>query len=118
MSKEGQLKAIGIVAIVWGSLLAFIFFILFIFIIGMIGIDMEGASTGEGIFWTLILISAAAYIILHIIAGIGILKHKNWARIILIILAILNIPNVPIGTGLGTWFLIVLFDKKTKALME
>ena len=37
----------------------------------------------------------------NLIAGIGLLKFKSWARILAIILDILNLLAFPIGTALG-----------------
>ena len=36
-----------------------------------------------------------------IIAGFGLIKFKSWARILTLILAALNILNIPFGTALG-----------------
>lgn len=53
-----------------------------------------------------------------IIAGWGLLQYRSWARILTIILGILNLPGVPIGTILGVYTLIVLLDDKTSLLFE
>ena len=36
-----------------------------------------------------------------IIAGIGLLKRRSWARILAIVLSVLNLINIPFGTLLG-----------------
>jgi O-antigen/teichoic acid export membrane protein len=38
-----------------------------------------------------------------IIAGIGLFKRKNWARILTLILSVLNLLSFPIGTALGIY---------------
>ncbi|GAB1454285.1 hypothetical protein MASR2M47_43410 [Draconibacterium sp.] len=38
-----------------------------------------------------------------IIAGIGLLKRKEWARILTLILSVLSLVNFPIGTALGIY---------------
>lgn len=58
----------------------------------------------------LILISAPS-----IIAGIGLQKRKQWARILTIVLAILNILNFPIGTAIGAYSLWVLLNDQAKS---
>ena len=40
-----------------------------------------------------------------IIAGIGLLKHRPWARILTIVLSVLNLINIPFGTY-GLWVLL------------
>jgi hypothetical protein len=53
-----------------------------------------------------------------IIAGIGLLKYKSWARILAIILGVLNLFAFPIGTALGIYTLWALLNKETTALFE
>jgi hypothetical protein len=51
------------------------------------------------------------------IAGWGLSKRKAWARILTIILAILSLPHIPIGTALGVYALVIMFNDETKALL-
>ena len=43
-------------------------------------------------------------------AGAGLLAHKAWARILAIVVAILNLINFPIGTLIGAYALYVLLQ--------
>jgi hypothetical protein len=52
-----------------------------------------------------------------LIAGIGLLKHKSWARILAIILAILAVTSFPIGTAAGVYTLWVLTHRETEQLL-
>ncbi len=56
--------------------------------------------------------------ILNIIAGFGLLKYKSWARILAIILGIINLFAFPIGTALGIYTLWAMFNQETKQLFE
>lgn len=38
-----------------------------------------------------------------IIAGIGLMKRKEWARILTLILSVLSLVNFPFGTALGVY---------------
>ncbi len=38
-----------------------------------------------------------------IIAGIGLLKRKEWARILTLILSVLDLINFPVGTAVGAY---------------
>ena len=49
-----------------------------------------------------------------IIGGWGLLRGKNWARILMIVLSALNLINIPIGTLLGIYGLWVLLSKETE----
>ena len=51
-----------------------------------------------------------------IIAGIGLLRHRPWARILAIVLSVLNLIVVPIGTLLGMYGLWVLLSRNTAPL--
>jgi hypothetical protein len=57
-------------------------------------------------------------IIAYILAGWGLLNYKNWARILAIILAVLNLILFPIGTAIGIYTLIIMFNKETEALFR
>lgn len=50
-----------------------------------------------------------------ILGGIGVLKRQEWARILVIILAILNLLQFPLGTALAIYSLVVLFNAETTA---
>lgn len=52
-----------------------------------------------------------------VIGGFGLWHRKRWARIVLIIMAILNLPGIPIGTALGIYTLWVLFNSETEKLL-
>jgi hypothetical protein len=53
-----------------------------------------------------------------LIAGIGLLKMRPWARIVGIIVAILSLLHIPLGTIVGIYGLWVLFSKETEQLLE
>ena len=55
---------------------------------------------------------------LNIIAGVGLLKYKSWARILAIILGIVNLFGFPIGTALGIYTFWAMFNEETKQLFE
>ncbi len=57
-------------------------------------------------------------IIAYILAGYGLLKYKSWARILAIILALLNLILFPIGTLIGIYTLWAMFNDETEALFE
>ncbi len=53
-----------------------------------------------------------------LIAGIGLLKGRPWARILGIIVAVLNLIHIPIGTIVGIYGLWVLFNGETERLFS
>lgn len=49
-----------------------------------------------------------------ILGGWGLLKRQNWARILVIITSVLNLPAFPIGTALGVYGLWVLLSDQSR----
>ena len=52
-----------------------------------------------------------------LVAGIGLLRQKGWARIVAIILAILALASFPIGTAAGIYTLWVLTRREADQLL-
>ncbi len=50
-----------------------------------------------------------------IVAGFGLLAHKEWARYLAIVLGVLNLLNAPIGTVIGIYTLWVLMQEDAAA---
>jgi len=53
-----------------------------------------------------------------IIAGIGLLYFKRWARILTIILSVIHLFSVPFGTALGIYGLWALLQRETEPLFR
>ena len=49
-----------------------------------------------------------------LIGGIGVLKHKNWARILLMVVAAMDLLNVPVGTAIGVYTLWALIQDEVE----
>ena len=52
----------------------------------------------------------------EIIGGIGLLKHKSWARILVLIIAVLDLFQIPFGTAIGIYTIWVLLNDETVKL--
>lgn len=53
-----------------------------------------------------------------IVGGLGLLKGQNWARVLVIFLAVLDLIDFPIGTAIGVYTLWVLLNEETTALFS
>jgi hypothetical protein len=53
-----------------------------------------------------------------IAAGFGLLKRKNWGRILAIIVGLLSIANFPLGTALGVYTAYILLQDTAPAYFE
>ena len=68
------------------------------------------ATTSVGLFVVCFLLVLS---LPGIIGGWGLLNRKSWARILVIVLSILNLLNFPLGTAVGVYSLWVLFNQET-----
>jgi hypothetical protein len=55
---------------------------------------------------------------LGIIGGIGVLKYKEWARILVLIISAISLMNIPIGTAAGAYSIWVLVQNETVKLFD
>jgi len=53
-----------------------------------------------------------------LVAGIGLLKFKPWARVLAIVLSVLHLFNIPIGTIVGGYGLYVLLSEEGARLFK
>ncbi len=84
---------------------------------GIVSCDPEAiAITGTiAIFvYTIILIFA----IPGLIGGIGLLKKKPWARILVLIVGCVRLFDIPVGTALGVYSIWVLTKEETISLLS
>jgi len=51
-----------------------------------------------------------------VLGGIGVLRRWNWARYLVMVLAVMDLFNIPIGTALGVYTLWVLLHDETERL--
>jgi hypothetical protein len=115
---ETHVKVLGVLFIVLsalGTLAAFVVFTLF----SVAGVaTAAGASGGDAAVALPILglagTALASFLLIlslpGLVAGIGLLKYKPWARILSIVLSALNLINFPIGTVVGVYGLWVLLS--------
>ncbi len=110
---DKHLNIIGILWIVYGAMGIFAGFILFWIMIGVSFIPdigytapaiLRAVGIGFGLFLTILSIP-------EIIGGYGVLKEKEWGRILVLVLSFLNILNFPLGTALGVYSFIILFKE-------
>ena len=53
-----------------------------------------------------------------IVAGIGLLRRCSWARILVLIVAVLNLLNFPLGTMLAIYTIWVMLQDETLRLLS
>jgi hypothetical protein len=84
---------------------------------GLISGDAEAmaitAIVGPAVAGFLVLLAVPG-----IIGGIGLLKGKSWARILVLILAVFDLLDFPIGTAIAIYTMWVLLNNDTAELFE
>jgi hypothetical protein len=121
---EQHVKILGVLHIVFGSLgimLALGMLALFGGIAGIIGAsDYSGdahisipivGGIAALVFFVLLVLSLPS-----LIAGVGLLQFRPWARILTIVLSVLELIHVPFGTALGIYGLWVLLSQGSERL--
>ena len=92
-------------------------------IVGWLHIALNLTSVGFAIFFwayfgaTFIPMAIAVFSIPGLIAGVGLIKCRPWARILGIVMSILNLFTFPHGTVIGVYSMIVLFDQEAVQLL-
>ena len=94
-------------------------FILLLFVgIGLLLVATEesGAMGILAVIGTFIAVFLFLVSVPGLVGGIGLLKGQNWARILVLILSVLQLFNVPFGTAVGVYSLWALTQEETIAL--
>lgn len=82
---------------------------------GLMSGDPDAAIAG-GTCGTIIGLTIVVLSVPSIIAGVGLKNYREWARILTIILSVLNLLNFPIGTAIGAYALWALLNDQSRAL--
>ena len=114
---EKHITFVAVLNIAFGFLGLFFAAFLFVAIVG------AGIISGEpeAVTITSIIGTALAFFLVitslpEIIGGFGLLKCKAWARIIILVMACLDLLWIPIGTMIGIYELWVLLNEETVKL--
>ncbi len=116
---KDHIKVIGVLWIILGALclcLALLFFLVFFGVAQIPNVDIE-----PGLL-RLIGIIASSFLGLiglpQIIGGFGLIHHREWARILMLVVSFISLFHVPFGTALGIYSMIVLFNPETVRLFQ
>lgn len=116
---EQHVPILGWIHIVSGAIFLVLGMLLFL-LLGGIGLFAGRAGDPEAPFILFIVGLFVGGIMLvmalpGVLAGWGLLKRKNWGRVLALIVGIINIFNVPIGTAIGVYTLYVLLQPEASA---
>lgn len=116
---DTHIKVVGILNIVFG-ILSILTGGGGIFLIGLLNCRVQHADGRGVVIWPVLavlpLLIILALFVLRIISGIRLMKGAPWARIVIIVFAVLGLLNFPIGTALGIYTLWVLLFRENAGL--
>lgn len=114
---EKHVTLVAVLNIAFGilGLLAAVFLFVGVIGAGIISGDSE-TMTIAAIVGTAIAFLLAVTSVPEVIGGFGLLKHKPWARILVLVIACLDLLLIPIGTLIGIYELWVLLNEETVTL--
>jgi len=80
--------------------------------------DISGDPDAEMVLTIIANVMVILVVILSlpgIIAGIGLFKRKEWARILTLIISVIDLFNIPIGTAVGVYSIWALVQPEVMA---
>lgn len=120
---KAHLKAVGVIDLITGVVFTVTGMLVSLRVL-VFGPWINGAALwqrGDGIVALAIVLSISGVLfalgISSLIAGIGLLKQKSWARTLAIALAVLALACFPLGTVAGLYTLWVLTQEEAEALL-
>ena len=113
---EKHINVVGVLYIIL-SVLSFLGAFTIYFVLRLIGnfTDDHNANMVLTIIADVLSVVLVALAIHGLIGGIGLIKRKNWARILILILSIINLLNFPIGTAVGIYSIWALLQPEVTA---
>jgi hypothetical protein len=117
---DRHVQLIGILWIVFGLVGLLFSFFIFLVLFGVSFIpDMGDIAPGllRLIAWAVSLFFMALALP-QIIAGLGLLKRREWARILTLIVSFFHLISFPLGTALGVYSFVILLKPESVKLFN
>jgi hypothetical protein len=117
---DRHVQLIGILWIVYGIMGLLFALFLFLVLFGVSFIPNMG-DIAPGILRLIAWISSLFFLALalpQIIAGMGLMKRKEWARILTLIVSFFHLISFPLGTALGIYSFIILLKPEAIKLFS
>jgi len=117
---DRHVQLIGILWIVYGIMGLLLAFFMFLVLFGISFIPNMG-TIAPGILRLVAWAAGLFFLVLalpQIIAGMGLMKHKEWGRILTLIVSFFHLVSVPLGTALGIYSFVILLKPETIQLFN
>jgi hypothetical protein len=121
MDMKKHITVVGAIHIGFGIVGLIVAFIVVVVLVGtgILVLSIQGEELPLTIMASIAVFVALIMGILSIpelIGGIGVLKYKNWARYLILILSVINLFNIPFGTAVGIYSIWILMQDETEKL--
>ena len=121
-----HVKVLGVLYIALstlGLMLALFMGLIFGTATGVVGMNADSREAAIalpiiGLAGTMLVVFLVALALPGLVAGVGLLQLRPWARILGIVVAILHLIHIPFGTLVGIYGLWVLLNKDTERLFS
>jgi len=117
---DRHVQLLGILWICMGGLLllaGFVSFLLFFGISFLPDVEAEGS-----LVLRLIALFGGGFFLLFalpkLVAGFGLLKRQEWARILTLVLSFFSLLNIPLGTALAIYSFVILTKEESIRLFQ
>jgi p-aminobenzoyl-glutamate transporter AbgT len=116
---EEHVTILGALYVAFNALGILIAIIIFVVISsgGLLSGDMEAIAITSTV-GSLIALIIIIFSVPGLIAGIGLLRRRPWARILALIVGCLELMNIPFGTMLGIYTIWVVMKEETTRLFS
>lgn len=117
---KDHVKVIGILWIIYGVFFLGLACLALLFFFGVATLpNVEDVEPGVLRVIGILVSSFLGLISLpQIVGGLGLLGYKEWARILMLVISFVSLPNVPFGTFLGVYTMVILFNRETVRMFQ
>jgi hypothetical protein len=113
---DQHIKIVGVLQIIYGAFFVLLGIVIFLVVAGIGALSRD--RDAMIITGTVATVVASLFVIFSfpsIIGGIGVLKRREWGRIVTIILSAIHLLNFPVGTIVGAYSIWALVDERSKS---
>ncbi len=117
---ERHVQLISILWIIYGILGLAFAFLVFLVLFGISLIPGMG-TIAPGILRIVAWVGSLFFMAIslpQIIGGIGLIKHQEWGRILILIVSFFHLLSFPLGTALAIYSLVILLKEETAGLFR
>lgn len=122
---QSHVKLLGILHIIWGGITVVLGLLILVVFGGIGGLaSMQHSENSAAAFPVMMIVGVVVFFLVTcislpgVICGFGLLRYRNWARIVCLILSVFELLSFPFGTALGIYGLWVLLKPETEALFR